>query len=137
KVIGERFSKAGLDAKIQRDVNVHVPVTQHDLKVPFAFQNGRFNLIAPVRFQAKELGPARSTACNYAVEGRSLYAHRDEKLGGMQLLVVGSFGPKSSKTRSTVRRVLEDSDVKLFTVAELPELIDEIQRTGKDVSPVD
>jgi hypothetical protein len=72
------------------------------------------------------------TACKYAVEGRSLYESPDPQLGPLQLVLVGMFRPKDQESPARVNRVLQDHGVKLFRTSDLPRLLDEIRRTGKD-----
>ena len=101
--------------------------------MPFGFQIGRFNLINPVSFRASDSGSAFRTACTYAVEGRSIYEHKDDDLGEMQLVIVGQFRPSDVKSPAVVRRVFDDIAVKLFKFDEVPQLIEEIRRTGKEI----
>lgn len=133
KIVGDKFSQAGLENKIIPDVKVEVPVLGREVEIPFGFQNGRFNLINPVRFGAADPEQSFRTACKYAVEGRSIYEHPDDNLGDLQLVIVGQFPANDIQSRSLVQRVFDDSHVKLYSSDELPRLIDEIRRTGKDV----
>jgi hypothetical protein len=59
--IDEKLSGSGLEKKVVRDVKVAVPVLQKEVEIPFGYQNGRFNLINPVRFgdriQNNQLSP--------------------------------------------------------------------------------
>jgi len=130
--VGDRLLKAGLEKKIERNVPVLVPVFGRPTTIPFAFQNGRFQLIQPVRFEAEKVEQSLNTACRYAVEGRSLYEHRDAKLGDMKLVVVGKFRPKDTETKEKVHRVLSESSVDLFPLRELDQLIEAI-RAAKDL----
>jgi hypothetical protein len=104
-----------------------------EVEVPFGFQNGRFNLINPVKFEAANPEQRILTACKYAVEGRSLYENPDPQLGDLQLVVVGKFRPKDQDTTTQVKRVFQDYRVKLYRTSELAELIREIRTTGKDI----
>jgi hypothetical protein len=115
------------------DITVSVPVLSREVEIPFGYRNGRFNLINPVRFGAQESGQSVDTACKYAVEGRSLYEHSDPKWGDMQLVVLGQFRAKDQETPVRVQKVFEANRVKLFRMEDLPTLIDEIRRTGKDI----
>jgi hypothetical protein len=72
-----------------------------------------------------------STACKYAVEGKSLHEHPDPELGELQLVIVGQFRQGDSESPAKVRHVLDEYRVKLFRISELPQLIDEVRRTGK------
>lgn len=131
RVIGERFSSAGLDRKIRRGIKVKVPVWQKEVEIPFGFQNGRFNLINPVRFEATDVDHSLATACKYAVEGKSLYDNPDSKFGELQLVIVGQFRQGDQESPAKVRHVFQDYGVKLYRTSELPKLIDEVRRTGK------
>ncbi|GAB4151576.1 MAG: hypothetical protein Tsb009_27040 [Planctomycetaceae bacterium] len=133
KLVGRKFIEAGLENKIVSDIKVEVPVLGKEIEIPFGFQNGRFNLINPVRFGASKPQQSFQTACKYAVEGRSLFEHPDPKRGQLQLIVFGEFRPKDNESRTLVRRVLDEHDVKLFSAEELPKLIAEIKQTGKEV----
>ncbi len=104
-----------------------------DVEIPFGFQNGRFNLINPVRFEATNPQQGIITACKYAVEGLSLYENPDPELGKMQLVVVGKFRPNDHDSPTRVKRVFQDYGVKLYRTSEIPQLIEEIRRTGKDI----
>jgi hypothetical protein len=128
-----RFCEAGLEKKIRTDLRVRVPSFERDVPIPFGYQNGRFNLIQPVRFQAPEPAYALNTACRYAVEGRSLYQHPDPKLGDLQLVVVGAFPSTQQESEAVVRKVLADNDVRLFPLSELDQLIAEIKETAEEV----
>lgn len=133
KLLGEKFDKAGLEKKVISDVTVDVPVMGKKVEIPFGFQNGRFNLINPVRFGAEDPQQSFRTACRFAVEGRSIYEHPDKEFGELQLVVVGQFRPKDEVSPTLVRRVFNESNVRLYSSEEIPKLIDEIRRTGKDI----
>lgn len=133
RMLADKLTTAGLDRKIRKDLKVSVPVLQREVEIPFGFQNGRFNLINPVRFEATNPEQSIITACKYAVEGRSLYENPDPKLGVLQLVVVGKFRSRDLESPTRVNRVFQDYGVKLFRTSELPLLIDEIRRTGKDI----
>lgn len=138
RVLGEKLDAAGLQSKNRRDLRVPVPVLGREIDVPFGFQNGRFNLITPVRFTAAHSAQAvTASACTWAVEGRSLFEHSDSKLGALQLVVAGKFRPKDRESEKLVRRIFDDNQVKLFRTSDLPRLIDVIRNTGKDVVPAD
>jgi hypothetical protein len=133
--LAEKFTKAGLNEKIRRDIRVKVPVLEKEMEIPFGYQNGRFNLITPVRFEAANPESTVATACKYAIEGHELYEHPHPDLGDLQLVVFGKFRAADSESRQRVRRVFDEYAVKLFRTEELPQLIDEIRRTGKVLAP--
>jgi hypothetical protein len=110
-----------------------VPVFERQIEVPYGFQNGRFNLIQLVGFQAADPKQVQITACRYAVEGKSLYENPDPCLGELQPIVLGKFGSKQPTSRAGVERILKEHHVRLFAVTEVDRLVDEIRRTAKDL----
>jgi hypothetical protein len=133
KALERTFREKGVDELIHRDVTVAVPAFHKSLTVPFGFQNGRFNLIQPVRFQQTTESRVIDSACRHAVEGRSLYDHPDEKLGDLKLIVVGSFAPESLEYRDIVSDILKENRVDLHSIDEIQGLVNEIRTTGKKV----
>lgn len=129
----DTISKAGLERKVLHNIPIEVPINKKTLDVPIGFQNGRFNLINPVKFEAVNPEQAFATACKYAVEGRSLFEHRHPKFGDLQLVVVGKFRPKDKVSPVIVRKVLEDHAVKMYPFSKLPDLVDDIRRTAKNI----
>lgn len=136
QILAEKFQTPGLERKIKQDIKVNVPVLQQEVNIPFGYLNGRFNLINPVRFEAVDSEQVFRTACKYAVEGRSLYEHPDPDLGKLQLVVVGRFRQRDHESQSRISRVFKEHSVKLYKTSELPNLIDEIRRTGKDLETI-
>jgi hypothetical protein len=134
KYVGQKLLAPDIREKVAQDVEVEVPILQKQIAFPYGYQNGRFNLINPVRFSAKDSDQSVATACKYAVEGRELYDHPHSRLGELQLVIVGQFRPNDSETPSRVRRVFEEYLVKLYKADELQTLVDEIRRTGKKLT---
>ena len=128
----KKFDTAGLDNKIRKNIRVRVPISERQIEIPYGFQNGRFNLIQVAGFQAANPEHAKKTACRYAVEGGSLYEHPDPRLGPLQLILVGKFGPKRSESRAGVERILKEHHVRLYAATEVDRLVEEIKRTAKD-----
>jgi hypothetical protein len=131
RALERAFHERGVEDLIKRNVTVTVPAFRKPVTVPFGFQNGRFNLIQPVRFQQTTELRVVDTACRHAVEGRSLYEHPDEKFGPLKLIVVGSFASESSEFKDVVADILKENEVTLHTVDEVDKLMDEIRTTGK------
>ena len=132
--VAEKLSRPDLATKVVHDVKLSVPLVPKELDIPFGYQNGRFNLIKPVTFGAQVPDQSFGTACKYAVEGRSIYGHKDSNWGDMQLVVVGQFRAKDQETPGRLRQLFDDYRVKLFRMDDLSTLIDEIRRTGKDIN---
>lgn len=136
KALAKTFREKGVEEFIRRDVTVRVPAFRKPLTVPFGFQNGRFNLIQPVRFHQTQESRVVDVACRHAVEGRSLYDHPDEKLGDLQLIVIGSFAAESGEYKDLVSDILKENKVALHSLDEVQTLIEEIKTTGRKLPPL-
>ena len=130
-----QFAQAGLDRKLATDIRIEVPTFDREVAIPYGYQNGRFNLIQPARFESKEASQAISSACRFAVEGRSLYHTADPKLGQLQLIVVGQFLSRKANNRMLVQRILAENEVKLIASTEIEHLIADIRDNGKEINP--
>ncbi len=129
--LAKSLEQPSLEAKLYKSVPITVPIDGRQLQVPYAFQNGRFNLIQPVRFQSEN---PLQTAYRYAVEGDSIYETDHEKFGKLKLLVVGCFRSKSDENKQIVNRVLENHHVTLYALDDVGKLVQEILVTGKNRS---
>lgn len=127
------FSAHEIAIRIRRKVKVRIPYLGRDEEIPYAYQNGRLNLIAPVTFP-KNQSTLEERASKYALEGQSLFEVRDPQLGDMQMLVVGQFEADETNHIRTARRILEDHHVRLFSSEDLPMLLHEIRTLGHVVS---
>jgi hypothetical protein len=134
QALEERLGREGVLPFVRPNVTVRVRAMHRPLTVPFGYQNGRFNLVQPAAFQQLPHAAAVNRACRRAVEGRSLFEHPDEQLGQLQLVVVGQFAPSQQETQSVVRDILNENQVRLFTLADLSLLIEDIrhQKTAHD-----
>lgn len=130
--VKERFTNAELAGKLQTDISVKVPVfLNKTIEVPYGYQNGRFNLIMPVEFSAKNPEQIEVTASKYAVRGESLYEHPDSELGALQFCVIGGFRPSDKESPKLVKSVFDKHHVRLVPRAEISALIEEIRQEGK------
>lgn len=129
-LLAKSLEQPSLASKLYKSIPITVPIDGRELQVPYAFQNGRFNLIQPVRFQSET---SLQTAYRYAVEGDSIYETEHADFGKLQLVVVGSFRSQTDENKSVVNRVLENHHVSLYSADELDKLVHEILVTGKDI----
>jgi hypothetical protein len=121
---------------VQRKIEVQVPTLKETLRVPYAFQNGRFNLIRPVEFKHENDAGVKTAACKHAVEGQSLYRHPDAKFGELQLIVVADFAGAPQDSADMVAGIFRESEVRLVTSDALPALKQEIITLAK-LAPVE
>ena len=131
KNIENRFVAAGIQEKVQRNISIHVPVVDRDISVTFGFQNGAFNLMQAVSFQSESVDRNANVAIRHSFEGHALQSQADNEYGGLKYRVLGRFQSNKDESIPVVRRVLRENAVQLYTENDLPELIDEIRRTGK------
>lgn len=132
--LSRMFEQRGVMPLIRSDVEVAVPAFHRRLSVPFAFQNGRLNLVQPEKFQGCRSGATISKVCRYAIEGRSLYQNRDPEKGDLQLVLVARTaegGPDDREAMQDFRDRLDEHSVKFFTFDEVDGLIEEIKTTAK------
>lgn len=116
---------------IETNVPVSVPILERETHVPFAFQNGAFHLLQPVTFAAEKKEVNFNRALKYSMEGKILQDSPDDEYGQLQFNVIGRFASMSDPSIPIVRKVLEESNVRLHLDHDLSGLIDEIRRTGK------
>lgn len=129
RMLDEVFSQQDMASYIRRDVEVEVPIFQTRDTVPYAYQNGRLNLIKPIEFP-KRASSVIDRASRNAVEGKSIYDNPDDKYGELQLVVVGSFEKTERAEVETAKRIFEDHQVRLFTSEQIDELKDDIVTHG-------
>lgn len=118
---------------IRKDASIEVPALHKKITVPFAFQNGHFNLIKPVYFESKRQDTLIKEACVYAVEGHSIARHSDPDYGDSRLMIVGQLAQEKKSAQDVVKNILSENEVRLFSLDELNELHNEILTTGKAV----
>lgn len=116
---------------IRTKIRIEVPTLKETLSIPYAFQNGRFNLIQPIEFKHQSESSARTAACRHAVEGITLFRHPHPSYGLLQLLVVADFTSAPQGARDLVRGIFDESQVRLFTPDTLDDLKQEILTQGK------
>lgn len=131
KRLDNALSQERLKPLIQRDITVEVPALKRSVKVPYSFQNQRFNLIQPADFNQQSVARVTNAACRFAVEGRSLFEHRHPQLGAMQLIVVGDFRPDDQEGPQIVSDLFGEYDVRLFTGNGVDSLAEEIAAQGR------
>lgn len=100
--LAKLLTQRGVLESIKKDVVVEIPEFHQKVSVPFAYQNGRFNLIQPYGFKRRK---AFDKACRLAVEGNHLFKNPHESLGEMQLVVVGEL-EEDQKSKNRVSNAL-------------------------------
>lgn len=103
--------------------------------VAFSWKSGKTTLasvlLAKMKTGSELAGPSA------LLHRKASAAPGSKKFGRLQLIVVGKFRPPSEEIRARVHHILTEHDVRLFAVKELPQLIEEIRTTGKDLDEID
>jgi hypothetical protein len=126
KDLGQKLADAGVEELVEKAVSIEIPDFKKSIRVPYAYQNGRFNLISPLQFDP-ETDLLAKTGKN-AIEGKLLYEQPDPKFGEMRLVVVANFNERIERsTRELVTRILEDNCVKVYPLEMLDPLVEDIR----------
>ena len=116
----ERQGRARLNEKVR------IPILERDLHIPYAYQNGRLNLILPKRFSANERR-ALDAASLLAIEGNLLQRHPSE-LGERRLVIASEFLPSADPgLQDRVHRALSEYEVQMIASNELHAFIRRVQ----------
>ena len=132
RVLEREFKRADVEQFLHDNVSIEVQAFQRRIEVPYAYQNGRCNLLQPVKFEQSTEEGVVNNACRLAVEGRSLYTHPDRKYGKLQMNVIASFSAGSRAYCATVHDILHENDVKFYSDQDISTLIDEIRATAHE-----
>ena len=84
------FEELQSQGKAQLNLRVTVPVLARSMIVPYAYSNGRLNLVKPQRFSQQESASLNS-AERLAIEGNLVQRHGTEQDRNARLIVVSSF----------------------------------------------
>ncbi len=134
KSVEELLFKAGLHRFVRQHVSVDLPQAHRRITVPFGFQNGKFNLLETVNFDTSKEDANFRKACVQSMQGRFVHETTHEQFGEMRFNVIGRFASQEDESIPMVRDTLRENDVRLIVEKDLPELVDEIRRTGKEIS---
>ncbi|MEQ1752203.1 MAG: DUF3037 domain-containing protein [Prosthecobacter sp.] len=115
---------------LKRDMIAKVPVFGTELKVPYAYQNGRLNLIEAHEFNQQREQDIIRDVFNKAAQGNLIYKHPDPETGERQLVVVASFGRAAIEHRQQVETVLRDHHVTFVADTGLADLERHIAETA-------
>jgi hypothetical protein len=125
--LGERLLAAGVKQMVRPSVSVHFPFFDEPVRAPFGYQNGRFNLLAPVQFTS-DLRDVIAKAGERAFEGKILYENPDPGLGMLCLNVVAKFPEEfGDQSKRLIENVLTEHHVKFYNFEDLSPLVEDIK----------
>jgi hypothetical protein len=115
---------------VQHNVQVRLPILNKSLNVPYAFQNGRFNLIQTQRFTQETEDRLLAEAYKRAAQGHLLYKHPVPGIGECKLVVVGAIGEVAKSRQEKISQLLADHDVEFYSAERIDELTEKIAATA-------
>jgi hypothetical protein len=129
RMLTERFRSAGVVGLVEKSVEITLDHLELPLRVPYAYQNGRFNLLAPVEFRddSKDL---ISKVGEKALQSELLKQTNAEKMRAMHLVVIAQFSDQLSfAARQFIQSTLHSHDIGLYTFDNLDPLIADIRHS--------
>jgi hypothetical protein len=127
KSLARKLTEAGVENFVQKSVSVDIPSFNQSIRVPYAYQNGRYNLITPVEFAA-DVRDIFSKAGEKAIEGQELYQTPDPDLGNLHLVVVAKFADETGETaRAKVRQIFQQHNVGMHLFENISPLVEDIR----------
>ena len=102
-----------------------------EVKAPFAYQNGAYNYIDPVRLEG-ETNDAFQQAASYAVKGQWLARAFDTKPRKKQLVVVGDLSSQPDSFAKAVHDLMREHKVPFYDMEELGPLFADIRKSAAD-----
>ncbi len=124
-VLRERFLRAGVFDLLDKPAPVELPQGVR-IDAPFAFQNGAYNLIDPIRITSN-LNESLDNIGRRAIEGAWLHVHSRRSGRPTNLVVVGDFSASGEEFYKAVRNQLASNQVNLHRFDELNPLFEQIR----------
>ncbi len=123
-----KFEVAGVELYLEKPEPISLPqgIT---VEAPYAYQNGAYNLIEPVRLSGDGAN-ALAQASERAVKGQWLWAYSKHQGHQKQLIVVGDFSSADENFRSAVHQMMREHSVRLYDLADVGPLVEDIREHG-------
>lgn len=128
--LSKKLVEAGVEGLVKKSISIEIPTFKQPIRVPYGYQNGRFNLILPIQFNSDREDFLTKAGKN-AIEGQLLYQHPDPQLGALRLVVIAKFADRGESSSSElVRKIFEEHDVGLHTFENIDPLVEDIKRSA-------
>lgn len=108
----------GLESKLRTDVTVRVPALNSDLKAPYAYKNGRLNLIEPANFAVPSGDRTMEVASWLAIAGQSITASSKASPEEKHLIVIGRLNSERSEDGHRIAELLHSHEVDFYPMSE-------------------
>jgi hypothetical protein len=121
------FEPKVMGRPLRRNLHVEIP-EMGSMEIPYAYKNGRLNLIRPEGFPVDEKS-ATARANDLAVKGHLIYKHPDENGEQRKLIVVGGFDPATPEAlKHRIDYVLREHEARLVREEEIDAFAEEVRR---------
>jgi len=115
------------EGKARTGLKVKVPVAGRSLDIPFAYQNGKLNLIKPIVFPKRE-NYSIDTALRLASEGQLVEKYGTQDNQEARLVIVSRFEEAASpEVESRIENILNEFNVKNVEEHEISDFIDQVK----------
>lgn len=130
----EVFHRLEHEGRARLNWNVEIPVVRRDLKIPYAYRNGVWNLVRPRLFSNDE-GPAIGHAQQLAVDGDLLRRHGADQEGEKRLVVLTAFEPGDSAAdlENRIADLFKVYEVTTVRQHDLPEFLKQVEQQAHPV----
>jgi hypothetical protein len=130
RVVPKKLVEAGVEGLVKKSISIEIPAFRQLIRVPYGYQNGRFNLISPVQFNP-DLEDILAKAGKSAIEGQLLYHHPEPQLGPLRLVVVAKFADQNESSSSElVRKIFKEHQVGMHTFENIEPLFADIKKSA-------
>ncbi len=129
--LSRKLIEAGVEGLVQKSITVEIPDFKQPIRVPYGYQNGRFNLISPIQFNSDREDILTKAGKN-AIEGQLLYENPDPQLGDLRLVVIANFANRNdSSAAERVRKIFDEHQVGLHTFENMEPLLEDIKKSAR------
>jgi hypothetical protein len=128
--LSKKLIEAGVEGLVKKSISIEIPRFKQPIRVPYGYQNGRFNLISPIQFNP-DREDILAKAGKSAIEGQLLYENPDPLLGDLRLVVIARFAEQDdSSSREFVGKIFKEHHVGLHTFENIEPLVEDIKKAA-------
>ena len=129
--LSKRLIEAGVEGLVKKSISIEIPTFKQPIRVPYGYQNGRFNLISPIQFNP-DREDILTKAGKSAIEGQLLYQNPDPLLGELRLVVIARFAERNeNSSRELIGKIFEEHQVGLHTFENMEPLLEDIKKSAR------
>lgn len=130
----QTFHKLQEQGRARLNWNIEIPIVRRDLRIPYAYRNGVWNLVRPKVFSNDER-PAIGQAQQLAVDGDLLRRHGADEAGEKRLVVLTAFetGENAADLENRLVDLFREYEVTTVRQHDLPEFLKQVEQQAHPV----